>query len=100
VGAFLALIDAALGAFENFETTLYFSGVAFTSLGYGDVVLHGSLRLVAPLQAANGLMISGFLRLSSSQVSSTPSRSGLRPIGIARGSSGGLRTWNYAHEPN
>ena len=29
------------------------------SLGYGDVVLHGSLRLVAPLQAANGLMIFG-----------------------------------------
>jgi hypothetical protein len=96
----LALIDAALGAFEYFETTLYFSGVAFTSLGSGDVVLHGSLQLVAPLQAANGLMITGFLRLSSSQVSSTPSRSGLRPIGIARGSSGGLRTWNYAHEPN
>ena len=35
VDAFLALIDAALGAFENFETTLYFSGVI--RVGYGDV---------------------------------------------------------------
>jgi hypothetical protein len=57
--AFWALIYMALGIFENFETALYFSGVTFTSLGYGDVVLHGSLRLVAPLQAANGLMIFG-----------------------------------------
>jgi hypothetical protein len=43
VGAFLALIYAALGAFENFETALYFSSVVFTSPGSGDVVLHGSL---------------------------------------------------------
>jgi hypothetical protein len=39
----LALIYAALGVFENFETTLYFSGVVFTSPGSDDVVLHGNL---------------------------------------------------------
>jgi phosphatidylglycerophosphate synthase len=29
------------------------------SLGYGDVVLNGRERLIAPLQAANGLMMFG-----------------------------------------
>jgi CBS domain containing-hemolysin-like protein len=38
---------------------VYFSGVTFTSLGYGDVVLPRQVRLLAPLQAANGLMMFG-----------------------------------------
>lgn len=54
-----ALIYMALGAFEDFETALYFSGLTFTSLGYGDVVLNGRVRMIAPLQAANGLMMFG-----------------------------------------
>ena len=57
--AFWALLYRALGAFENFETAMYFSGVTFTSLGYGDVVLDGRMRLLGPLQAANGLMMFG-----------------------------------------
>ena len=56
---FWAFLYSSLGAFEDFETALYFSGVTFTSLGYGDVVLGGRLRLLAPLQAANGLMMFG-----------------------------------------
>jgi hypothetical protein len=54
-----ALLYSALGAFEDFQTAVYFSGVTFTSLGYGDVVLNGRVRLLAPLQAANGLMMFG-----------------------------------------
>ncbi|CAK08628.1 potassium channel protein [Rhizobium leguminosarum] len=57
--AFWALLYRVLGAFEDFETAMYFSGVTFTSLGYGDVVLEGRIRLLAPLQAANGLMMFG-----------------------------------------
>ncbi|CAN7369451.1 potassium channel family protein [Mesorhizobium sp. LjNodule214] len=57
--AFWALLYRSLGAFEDFETAVYFSGVTFTSLGYGDVVLTGRMRLLAPLQAANGLMMFG-----------------------------------------
>jgi ion channel len=57
--AFWALLYTALGAFKDFETALYFSGVTFTSLGYGDVVLNGRMRLLGPLQAANGLMMFG-----------------------------------------
>ena len=56
---FWALLYRALGAFEDFETAMYFSGVTFTSLGYGDVVLDGRIRLLGPLQAANGLMMFG-----------------------------------------
>jgi len=57
--AFWALLYSTLGAFEDFETAMYFSGVTFTSLGYGDVVLDGRMRLLGPLQAANGLMMFG-----------------------------------------
>lgn len=57
--AFWAWLYGALGAFTDFETAVYFSGVTFTSLGYGDVVLDGRVRLLAPLQAANGLMMYG-----------------------------------------
>jgi hypothetical protein len=57
--AFWALLYRSIGAFEDFETAVYFSGVTFTSLGYGDVVLSGRMRLLAPLQAANGLMMFG-----------------------------------------
>jgi hypothetical protein len=54
-----ALLYNWLGAIESFETAMYFSGVTFTSLGFGDVVLVGHMRLLAPLQAANGLMMYG-----------------------------------------
>ena len=57
--AFWALLYRLLGAFPDFETAMYFSGVTFTSLGYGDVVLDGGMRLLGPLQAANGLMMFG-----------------------------------------
>jgi hypothetical protein len=52
-------VYTTLSAFADFETSLYFSGVTFTSLGFGDVVLPRPLRLLAPLQAANGLIMFG-----------------------------------------
>lgn len=54
-----AALYAALDAFPDFETAAYFSGVTFTSLGFGDVVLPRRVRLLAPLQAANGLIMFG-----------------------------------------
>jgi len=56
---FWALIYRVLGAFDDIQTAWYFSGVTFTSLGYGDVVLKDRMRMLAPLQAANGLMMFG-----------------------------------------
>lgn len=54
-----ALFYIVLGSFDDFEAAVYFSGVTFTSLGYGDVVLDSPTRLLGPLQAANGLMMFG-----------------------------------------
>jgi Ion channel len=47
------------GAFQKFEPALYFSTVTFTTLGYGDILLQESWRLVAAFEAANGIIIFG-----------------------------------------
>jgi len=44
----------------DLETAFYFSMVTFTSVGYGDIVLTGSPRVLASLQAANGVIIFGW----------------------------------------
>jgi Ion channel len=54
-----AILYRAMGGFADFETSLYFSGVTFTSLGYGDLVLPKDLRLLAPLEAAIGMLMLG-----------------------------------------
>jgi hypothetical protein len=43
-----------------FSRCLYFSAETFTSLGYGDVVPHGDLRLLAGMEALNGLLLIGW----------------------------------------
>lgn len=57
--AIWAVLYRALGALGDFENALYFSGVTFTTLGYGDVLLDGRARLLAPLEAANGVLMFG-----------------------------------------
>ncbi len=42
------------------EETVYFSMVTFTSLGYGDVVIATSWRLLSGIQAMAGLLIFGW----------------------------------------
>ncbi len=39
---------------------LYFSAETYTSLGYGDVVPGGELRLLAGMEALNGLLLIGW----------------------------------------
>jgi len=48
-----------LGNF-SFNVSLYFSAETYTSLGYGDVVPTGDLRLVAGVEALNGLLLIGW----------------------------------------
>lgn len=48
-----------IATIETFEEALYFSGVTFTSLGYGDVVLPPGYRLLAVFEAATGLLMFG-----------------------------------------
>lgn len=43
-----------------FSRCLYFSAETFTTLGYGDVVPFGELRLLAGLEALNGMLLMGW----------------------------------------
>jgi hypothetical protein len=56
-----AMVFRMLGQFEDFETALYFSGVTFTSLGYGDLTLPKRLRILSAMEAADGLMMFGVI---------------------------------------
>lgn len=48
-----------LGIFDGLEPSVYFAVVAFTTLGFGDVLLSQEWRLLSGLCAANGLLIFG-----------------------------------------
>lgn len=50
-----------LGAFPTLEESVYFSLVAYTTLGLGDLVPDFSWRLLAGMEAANGLLTFGLV---------------------------------------
>ncbi len=56
-----AVTYLGLGIFSDLETALYFSVVAFTTLGFGDIVLPTPWRLLAGISAANGLVLFGLI---------------------------------------
>jgi len=55
-----ALTYHYIGAIEGFEKALYFSIVTLTTLGYGDITLHESWRLLSSFEAAIGIIIFGW----------------------------------------
>lgn len=64
VGNFLqmaiwAVLFVVLGEFESFAQALYFSGVTFATVGYGDLVLSPPRQLLSPIEAANGILMFG-----------------------------------------
>lgn len=54
-GAYLGL-----GAIRGLEPALYFSVVAFASIGFGDIVLNPHWRLLAAIEGVNGLILIGW----------------------------------------
>ena len=56
-----ALTFLGLGAFEALEPAVYFALVAFTTLGFGDILLPVEWRLLGGFAAANGLLNLGIM---------------------------------------
>lgn len=50
-----------LGIFPTMEASVYFALVAYTTLGFGDVLLPQAWRLLAGMAAANGLLNFGLM---------------------------------------
>ena len=55
-----ALLFTGLGLLPDLETSFYFSGITFTSVGYGDVMLPTCWRLLSVGLAVNGLLMAGW----------------------------------------
>ncbi len=47
------------GCLPNAEAAFYFSGVTYTTIGYGDLVLAKPWRLLAPLEGLVGVLMCG-----------------------------------------
>jgi hypothetical protein len=54
-----AVVFVLCGEFTHFAAAFYHSAVNYTSLGYGDVVMSGSWRLLGPLETADGMLMFG-----------------------------------------
>ena len=54
-----AAVFALCGEFTDFAAAFYHSAMNYTSLGYGDIVMSASWKLLGPLETANGLLLFG-----------------------------------------
>jgi hypothetical protein len=54
-----AVLLVIVGEFHEFGDAFYQSAVNYTSLGYGDVLMTPSWRLLGPLETANGMLMFG-----------------------------------------
>jgi hypothetical protein len=54
-----ALLYWWLQCLPDAESAFYFSGVTYTTLGYGDVVLPDQWRLLAPIEGLTGILMCG-----------------------------------------
>jgi hypothetical protein len=57
--ALWAVVFVVCGEFPDFGTAYYHSAVNYTTLGYGDLIMTPSWRLLGPLEAANGMLMFG-----------------------------------------
>jgi hypothetical protein len=54
------LFYAAIKAMPDLQSALYFSGVTYTTTGYGDLVLPPEWRLVGGVEALTGILMCGW----------------------------------------
>jgi hypothetical protein len=55
-----AALYLALGAFREFEVSLYFSTVTYASIGYGDVLLPTGWRILGAIEGSTGIIMLGW----------------------------------------
>jgi hypothetical protein len=54
-----ALFYFGLKCLPDLETSLYFSGVTYATVGFGDIVLPHEWRLLAPMEGLTGILMCG-----------------------------------------
>jgi hypothetical protein len=54
-----AVVLYSCGEFARLAAAFYHSAVNYTSLGYGDIVMSNSWKLLGPLETANGMLMFG-----------------------------------------
>jgi hypothetical protein len=54
-----ALVFVLCGEFPYYAAAFYHSAVNYTTLGYGDVIMSASWKLLGPLEAADGSLMFG-----------------------------------------
>lgn len=60
VWALVYYITPSITEFETLEKAMYFSLVTFTSLGYGEITISSSHRLLTGFEAMNGILLLGW----------------------------------------
>jgi len=58
--ALVYLLLPGITEFETFEKSMYFSLVTFTTLGYGEITIGSSNRILSGLEAINGITLIGW----------------------------------------
>ncbi|MFA5990556.1 MAG: ion channel [Sphingomonas sp.] len=59
IWAYAALYEL-IGALPDFDTALYFSTSTYTTIGYGDVILPRTWRVLGAIEGANGVILLGW----------------------------------------
>ena len=54
-----AVLLQSFGVFDDFETSLYFSMISFTTVGYGDIVPPQDWRLLSAFVSVGGFLLFG-----------------------------------------
>jgi hypothetical protein len=60
IWAFSYYLLPGITEIQNLEKSIYFSLVTFTTLGYGDITLGSNGRILAGLEAMNGILLLGW----------------------------------------